>query len=295
MIARKHGTLTIYGIDLTNSPGSWPLDAAYLSLEATAALPRAELSEQLRASAARHERHPGLLAARIDRFPEGTPGPASPCLPMPADQALADRERVLLRGEAGSGKTTLVQWLAVCAARMGAGDHDGRMTYLRDRIPFVLPAAHPDPARRAPARPEGLPRAPSAPRWPVSSRRAGSRRVLSAGRALVLVDGIDEIPDAERARTRSWLGDLIAAFPGNRWLVTSRPSAVREDWLGDEDFAELTLSTMSPSDVAAFIGRWHEAARSRAEDEDEPGRLRAPSSSTPYAPSPTSAGSPPTR
>ncbi len=36
---------------------------------------------------------------------------------------------MLLRGVAGSGKTTLVQWLAVTAARGERGD----------RIPFVLP------------------------------------------------------------------------------------------------------------------------------------------------------------
>ncbi|AOR32869.1 hypothetical protein BFF78_18975 [Streptomyces fodineus] len=33
-LAGKHGKLTIYGIDLGNSPGRWPLDASYLSLEA---------------------------------------------------------------------------------------------------------------------------------------------------------------------------------------------------------------------------------------------------------------------
>ncbi|CAM5466874.1 NACHT domain-containing protein [Streptomyces violaceorubidus] len=46
---------------------------------------------------------------------------------MPADAALDREPRVLLRGDAGSGKTTLVQWLAVTAAREGT------------RIPFVLP------------------------------------------------------------------------------------------------------------------------------------------------------------
>ncbi|MEU8917678.1 hypothetical protein AB0D26_31150 [Streptomyces libani] len=35
-LARKHGRLTIYGIDLAHSPDRWPLDAAYMSLEATA-------------------------------------------------------------------------------------------------------------------------------------------------------------------------------------------------------------------------------------------------------------------
>ncbi|MFE3524292.1 NACHT domain-containing protein [Streptomyces sp. NPDC059161] len=270
-VAHKHGKLTIYGLDLTNSPGTWPLDAAYLSLEATPAAPRTELAHQLRASAVRYEQHPGLLASRFrpDRFPD-RPGPAeapAPCLPMPADQALAERERVLLRGEAGSGKTTLVQWLAVCAARHDPTAPDGRMAYLRDRIPFVLPL------RTLTRHGERLP-APKDFLLAVGSPLAGEQpggwesRVLTAGRGLVLVDGIDEIPDAERARTRGWLGDLIAAFPGNRWLVTSRPSAVREDWLGDEDFAELTMSTMSPAGVAAFIGRWHTAARTGTEDED---------------------------
>ncbi|WP_439333934.1 NACHT N-terminal Helical domain 1-containing protein, partial [Streptomyces chryseus] len=34
-VAKRHSKLTIFGIDLSNSPGRWPLDAAYLSLEAT--------------------------------------------------------------------------------------------------------------------------------------------------------------------------------------------------------------------------------------------------------------------
>lgn len=56
--------------------------------------------------------------------------------PQPADQALAGSHRVLLRGEAGSGKSTLVQWLAVTAARQ---ELTPQMEYLYDRIPFVLP------------------------------------------------------------------------------------------------------------------------------------------------------------
>lgn len=67
-------------------------------------------------------------------------------------------------------------------------------------------------------------------------------RVLAAGRGVLLIDGVDEVPEEERARTRRWLADLLAAFPGNLWLVTSRPSAVRDDWLAGEGFTELTLS-----------------------------------------------------
>ncbi|MEW1754221.1 NACHT domain-containing protein [Streptomyces angustmyceticus] len=246
-LARKHGRLTIYGIDLTHSPDRWPLDAAYLSLAATA--PEATAAGPL---------HDGAGPR---------PGPPAP-LPVPADQALAGRDRVLLRGVAGSGKSTLVQWLAVSCTKAPG---ETALPHLYGRIPFVLPlrtltrdgAPLPTPDRFL-----------AAVGCPVSgSQPAGwADRVLAGGRALLLVDGLDEIPEREREPTRRWLRDLSDAFPGNLWLVTSRPSAVRDDWLAADGFGELTLSAMSRTEVAAFIGRWHAAARCDAED---PERLDA--------------------
>ncbi|MEU6125481.1 NACHT domain-containing protein [Streptomyces sp. NPDC047123] len=248
-VAKKHGKLTIFGIDLSGSPGKWPLDAAYMSLEAE---PPGRVETVRYPAGAEHH------AEEVDVV-ESTP-------PLPADQALATHDRVLLRGEAGSGKTTLVQWLAVGAARRDATP-DSRTAYLHDRVPFVLPL------RALTRHGERLP-APKDFLSSVGSPLAGTQpagwenRVLDAGRALVLVDGIDEIPGTERARTRDWLTDLVDAFPGNRWLVTSRPSAVREDWLAEEGFTELTLSPMGAADVTAFIGRWHGAATTGVPEED---------------------------
>ncbi|MGW5334240.1 NACHT domain-containing protein [Streptomyces bauhiniae] len=237
-LAKKHGRLTIYGIDLTNSPGRWPLDAAYLSLE----------------------------AVRHDSEPLGSAFGTAPAKPVrvPADEALAGHDRVLLRGVAGSGKTTLVQWLAVSAA----SGPTGRMAHLAGRVPFVLPlrtlTRHgeqlPSPARFLTA--VGCPLDGAQPDgW--------EYRVLASGRGLVLIDGLDEVPERERERARAWLRDLADAFPGNHWLITSRPSAVDEEWLADDGFTELVLSAMSPSDVASFIHRWHGAASTGVPEEDE--------------------------
>ncbi|POX47756.1 NACHT domain-containing NTPase [Streptomyces sp. Ru72] len=226
-VASKHSHLTIYGIDLVNSPERWPLDSAYLSLQ----------------------------ALRPDEETDARIATASAALP--ADQALTGHDRVLLRGVAGSGKTTLVQWLAVTAARGERGD----------RIPFVLPL------RTLLRRPGGLP-APDAfldaVRVPFHATQppGWADRVLTDRRALLLVDGIDEIPEGERERTRRWLRDLLDVYPGNQWLVTSRPSAVREDWLAPDGFTELSLAPMSRDDVAAFVRRWHTAARVGAPDTD---------------------------
>ncbi|MFI1682062.1 NACHT domain-containing protein [Streptomyces sp. NPDC020607] len=260
-VAKKHSKLTIFGIDLTGSPGRWPLDAAYMSLEAVGP-GRVAAFRQLTEAESRV-----VGGYRADAMDVAEHAP-----PLPADQALATHDRVLLRGEAGSGKTTLAQWLAVSATRRDVAGPDPSatqpsMAYLADHVPYVLPL------RTLTRHGERLP-APADFLAAVGCPLAGTQpqgweaRVLTAGRALVLIDGIDEIPDAERDRTRAWLSDLIDAFPGNRWLVTSRPSAVREDWLTEEGFTELTLSAMREAEVAAFIERWHTAAVTGVPEED---------------------------
>ncbi|MFF4325574.1 NACHT domain-containing protein [Streptomyces sp. NPDC001591] len=269
-VARKHAKLTIYGIDLGSSPTRWPLDAAYLSLEATGLPGVTEVPARWLDAEAPYDHPSGVFqvegAVDVDRAEKMLKALTHTPTAQPADQALAGSRRVLLRGEAGSGKTTLVQWLAVSAARQ---DLPPRMAYLEDRVPFVLPlrtlTRHGGrlPAPRDFLTAAGCPLGGSQPEgW--------AHRVLSAGRGLVLVDGIDEVPDAERARTRSWLRDLMDLYDGdNRWLVTSRPSAVGADWLREDGFTELTLSAMGPAETATFIRRWHAAARQGTDEGEE--------------------------
>ncbi|MBW8801075.1 MAG: NACHT domain-containing protein [Streptomyces sp.] len=218
-VAEHHNHITIYGIDLRDSPDRWPLEVAYLSLEATAAEKPGDRPE-------------------ADRLTPVT-------LQLPAEEAMRGHDRVLLRGDAGSGKTTLVQWLAVTTARTG------------ERVPYVLPLRTLIRAGALPAPAAFL----TAVSCPFTPPEGWTERVLAAGRGLVLVDGLDEIPAADRHRTRGWLLSLIHAFPGNRWMLTSRPTAVRPEWLAAEGFRELTLAPMRRADVATFVDRWHTAAR----------------------------------
>ncbi|MEU1481005.1 NACHT domain-containing protein [Streptomyces sp. NPDC005760] len=221
----RHSSLTIYGVDL-NHDREWPLDVSYLSLEAVPSRRRSSTAD------------------RTGR-----------AVPLPADQALEKRDRVLLRGVAGSGKTTLVQWLAVTAAK---GPAQGDLAYLDGRVPFVLTLRHLARGGVQLPLPESFLTAMGCPiAGDQPSGWAG--RVLARGRGLLLVDGIDEIPEPERESTRHWLRDLIAAYPDNLWLVTSRPSAVRDDWLALVGFSELSLAPMNRDAVTEFVGRWHTA------------------------------------
>jgi hypothetical protein len=178
------------------------------------------------------------------------------------EHVLPRTRRILLRGEAGSGKTTMLQWLAVqCASRQlknvdGWSDLDPFLVRLRRFSRSELPA----PERFLDE--VGRHIADEMPAGWVHKR-------MRDGRAVVLVDGIDELPAERRLEVRDWLGELTGAFPRARFVVTSRPAAVEPGWLAAEDFTEVRLQPMTPRDVRTFVTRWHAAMGEGFEDRRE--------------------------
>ncbi|MFC8626473.1 NACHT domain-containing protein [Streptomyces anulatus] len=239
-VATANGRVELFGLTLGRSAGGWPLETAYIGLEVSGEYETADrlgLDHSLRTT------------VRIE-------------------QALGERNRLLLRGPAGSGKSTLVQWLALNAARQSFGDE---LTDWNRCVPFVLRLRAFTTLDTLPT-PEEFLRAAGVPLH--GSAPAGwADRLLQQGRALVLVDGVDEVPDRLRKRTERWLKDLIIAYPRARYVVTTRPSAVPETWLSSSGFEPHSLLAMSQEDVRAFIEHWHRAARSECRSEEERAEL----------------------
>src|SRR6185295_11696593 len=111
-------------------------------------------------------------------------------------------------------------------------------------IPFVLPA------RGLRLRRRGLPRPAEfldAARLVIAGEQPVGwvERVLAAGRGLLLIDGIDEVGESERDEIRSWLGELLTAYPLCSYVVTARAQAVPESWLAEWEFASLELAPLN--------------------------------------------------
>ncbi|MFE6161314.1 NACHT domain-containing protein [Streptomyces sp. NPDC056486] len=241
-VIKQHGTLTLYGVDLRNEDGKeWPLESAYLSLRAVA-------------------------TAAVDDEPEAARTERAVELEESVESVLVGHGRVLLHGLAGTGKTTLVQWLALTTARQETVP--GHLPQLLGRVPFVLPLRTLVREGTELPLPDDFLRRMGCPH--VGTEPDGwTARVLQNGRGLLLIDGLDEIPKADRARTREWLRRLLAAFSGNLWLATTRPSALAPGWLEREGFYEFTLNALRPDDLRRFIRRWHAAAKGRDGSDDE--------------------------
>jgi hypothetical protein len=222
-IARTFDRLELLGLSMKDRP-RLALSVAYLSLTVSGAQrQRHEWFGQ-----ADHQSHSGVRV----------------------ESALVSR--TLVRGEAGSGKTTLLDWLAVTAAR---GGFAGNLQSWNGLIPFPIRLrAHADSP--LPAKPEEF-----VTGWLAGIMPAGwVHRVLQAGKGLLLVDGVDEVPPSKRQHVREWLRELVHVFPSAQVVVTARPAATDEKWLAELDFSSVELEQMSPADVKVFLQRWHEAA-----------------------------------
>jgi Leucine-rich repeat (LRR) protein len=186
---------------------------------------------------------------------------------LAVDEVLARSQYLLIRGLAGSGKTTLLQWIAVNAASQA---FQGPLASWNDALPFYI--------RLRSCVQSGLPAPEDFPKSVASSiaHTMPARWVhakLASGNAIVLVDGIDEIPTLLREEVRVWLQDLIETYPGARFFVTSRPHAIEEGLIDDTSFKNAELLPMELADIYTFIDHWHAAADEVLTDEYEKAEL----------------------
>jgi Leucine-rich repeat (LRR) protein len=189
---------------------------------------------------------------------------------LPVFQALAGVQRLMVVAAAGAGKSTFLQWLAVCAAQ---GRFPEPLADWNRLVPFFI--------RLRDYQGQGFPQ-PEAFAEKITPMGAGEtpdgwvREVLRRGDGLVLVDGVDEMRREEREGMLDALKELTELFPLSRFVVTSRPPAVDElawpawrAWLQEARFAESWLAEMLWPQIETFVGRWHDALCQVIADRDE--------------------------
>ncbi|MHC4517681.1 MAG: NACHT domain-containing protein, partial [Planctomycetota bacterium] len=244
-VARSLDSVEIFGIDVSRTSKRQKLSVAYISLSVEQGAEAVE-SGEARARGAK----------KAEDEDEATEV-------VSVERALARSKRILIRGEAGSGKTTLLKWIAVQAAQTRFGKD---LDEWNGTAPFFI--------RLRQCSAEGLP-APEVFPELVAASIAGEaphgwvHECLRSGSAVVLVDGVDEVPQARREQVRVWLRDLVSNFPESRYIITSRPHAVEQGWITEDLFEEAELQPMDLPEISSFIDHWHKAVCESLEDQEE--------------------------
>jgi NACHT domain len=204
--------------------------------------------------------------------PDANPSSASPQDEpvregVSVDTVLASPRRLLIRGLAGSGKTTLLQWIAVRAATRS---FEGQLTSWNGSVPFYIRLRH-YTQRRLP-KPEEFPEF-AAPAIIGTMPTRWAHHILESGRAIILVDGVDEVSASQREEVHTWLRDLVETYPDTHFIVTSRPHAIEEGWMNHEAFSDAMLQDMEIDDIFSFIDHWHEAVGQELLSDEEKNEL----------------------
>ena len=200
-------------------------------------------------------------------------------------EALDKEQHLVLMGWPGSGKTTFLNFVALCMAGELLGLPSANLKLLRTPIP---PEPDDDTGKRPmpqrwthkgllPVRvllrdfaadlpPAGTPltdalwgfivkQLPELLRGHADDLKAD----LMGQGGLILLDGLDEVPDALRRReqVKQAIQEFAGVFRDCRFLVTSRTYAYqRQDWKLD-GFAERELLPFSRGQIERFIDTWY--------------------------------------
>jgi len=175
--------------------------------------------------------------------------------PVPLVNVLKNYSGVIILGDPGAGKTTFVKYLAVRLAR-----GEGAKLGLSDYLPILLPlAAFANALQQTDIRLDDF--IDEYFSMIVSDLPIGAMlaEALKAGRALILLDGLDEVRDIS---LRNTVVERVVDFysfhrhQGNKFVLTSRVVGYRAVRPSAEDLAECTIVDFEDDEIESFVERW---------------------------------------
>lgn len=221
--------------------------------------------------------------------------------PVAAVQAVAENRHIVIIGDPGAGKTTLINYLCVIMASMLKGDQaaeellarDSNGTWKSKEAMFPISIRLRDFGRSMVFK-EGEGNAGTLAEYiadmvvreyknteVAESIRTRVLELLQAGGALIVMDGLDELPgetykadadgitnqqyQSKTARARMKLQRILNSFTEHpqygqcRVVVTSRSYAYRTnaEWRLGSRFAEAHLRDFEPKQIQEYINYWH--------------------------------------
>ncbi|MCI0731531.1 MAG: SUMF1/EgtB/PvdO family nonheme iron enzyme [Chloroflexi bacterium] len=185
------------------------------------------------------------------------------------NEALRSHRRLVVLGDPGSGKTTLLRYLALVYAR----DLAGRSGLVKEKLGLAESGALPIllPLRQIGAFLQSQSEESTeghALLLRFLHQYLQNERIdvpldffdsyLEGGRAVILLDGLDEVAGSDlRRRVARLVESFSRAYAGCRYLVTSRIVGYSGPVRLGEEYVTTTVRDFTLGDVAQFLTYWH--------------------------------------
>lgn len=188
-------------------------------------------------------------------------------------------QKIAILGAPGSGKTTLLQYIGLTYARERAGDRklrDGKIVKKRLGakkwlVPLFIPLGSIAKKLTERTGESDLPIVDLLPKLlPPDLQRDYQepairyfKNRLEAGKCIVLLDGLDEVPtDAEFQAVVSAIKRLTLKYNENQFIITSRIAG----WRGgvDAGFRTFYVEDLTDDQISTFINSWYSAVELNA-------------------------------
>lgn len=208
--------------------------------------------------------------------------------PLPLNLVLQSHPHLLLTGETGSGRTTLLAYLALVHAQKNPAPE---LELPAKRLPLYIHLGSQDwslPQEPGPEEEAIKEEDEAGPAQTVEEKKkdelddeamliqlairsigasptaAGAlRKSLKRGEALILIDGWDELNPVDQEQATAWLTRLVEALPGSFWLVAVGRRGFAP--LAQTGFVPLHLAQWEDKQIDAFLAQFSAALAAATE------------------------------
>jgi hypothetical protein len=171
---------------------------------------------------------------------------------------LSKSSRLLISADAGFGKTTLLKWIAVHASQ---ADFSANLQGMNEKVPiFIRLRSFAKEDSKLPTPLDFL--KDSAPNSSEEASKGWITKKLRNGKAIILIDGLDEVGINRREQVFDWLHGLLEGFEQSTFIVTTRPYVLDQDasnYFAKKGFQAASIQRLSEMGTNELIDNWYKA------------------------------------
>jgi len=160
---------------------------------------------------------------------------------------------IVILGDPGSGKSTLLKYQALQWAKLSPNPLSDRRIHLLIELRKYNRSKDENECNNFL---EFMERGSS---WIGHLNKSNLHKLLQAGRAVVMFDGLDEVFEVQkRKRIVDQIHDFTQDYPTVKVIVTSRVIGYQQQRLKNAKFYHFMLQDFEPKQIQDFIQKWHE-------------------------------------